>query len=260
LKLAQELPVADLVYPPVISIVKSLWRYLGLKFTIEGEANIPRKGAAIMAINHIGYLDFAIAGTAALPSERLVRFMAKREIFDHPLAGPLMRGMKHISVDRSNGSPSFSAALKALNAGEIIGVFPEATISKSFELKEMKNGVIRLAQESGSIVLPTVLWGSQRIWTKACPAISLAPKYRSLFLSGFLCDFHPEIRLRIHWLNCALQCSNFSSALNLIILMPILANVGRQPDWAEPLPLQRWSLLNGRNERKSDVRSEEESG
>ena len=161
--------MADLVYPPVISIVKSLWRYLGLQFTIEGEANIPRKGAAIMAMNHIGYLDLAIAGTAALPARRLVRFMAKREIFDHPLAGPLMRGMKHISVDRSNGSPSFSAALKALNSGEIIGVFPEATISKSFELKEMKNGVIRLAQESGAMVLPTVLWGSQRIWTKGLP-------------------------------------------------------------------------------------------
>ena len=161
--------MADLVYPPVITIVKGLWRYLGLQFTIQGEANIPRSGAAIMAINHIGYLDFAIAGTAALPSQRLVRFMAKREIFDHPVAGPLMRGMKHISVDRSNGSPSFSAALKALHSGEIVGVFPEATISRSFEIKEMKSGVARLAQESGAPILPTIIWGSQRIWTKGLP-------------------------------------------------------------------------------------------
>lgn len=161
--------MADFVYPPVISLVKGFWRYLGLEFTIQGESHIPRQGAAIMAINHIGYLDFAIAGTAALPSQRLVRFMAKRELFDHPISGPLMKGMKHISVDRKNGAPSFVKALKALQSGEIIGIFPEATISQSFELKEMKNGVIRLAIESGAPILPTVIWGSQRIWTKKLP-------------------------------------------------------------------------------------------
>jgi 1-acyl-sn-glycerol-3-phosphate acyltransferase len=89
--------------------------------------------------------------------------MAKKEIFDHPIAGPLMRGMKHISVDRNNGAPSFLAALKALDKGEIVGVFPEATISQSFELKDMKSGVIRLAMESGAPILPMVIWGSQRV-------------------------------------------------------------------------------------------------
>lgn len=158
--------MAELVYPTVINIVKGLWRYLGLQFTVYGEANIPRTGSAILAINHIGYLDFAIAGTAALPAKRYVRFMAKREIFDHPIAGPLMRGMHHISVDRSNGSPSFVSALRALADGEIIGVFPEATISRTFELKEMKSGVIRLAVESGAPIIPAVIWGSQRVWTK----------------------------------------------------------------------------------------------
>jgi 1-acyl-sn-glycerol-3-phosphate acyltransferase len=53
-----------------------------------------------------------------------------------------------------------------LKKGEIVGVFPEATISQSFELKEMKNGVVRLAMESGAPILPTVMWGSQRVWTK----------------------------------------------------------------------------------------------
>jgi 1-acyl-sn-glycerol-3-phosphate acyltransferase len=161
--------MAELVYPPIIGIVKSLWKYLGLQFTFYGEAHIPKKGPAILAMNHVGYLDFAIAGTAVLPSGRLVRFMAKKEIFDNPFAGPLMRGMKHISVDRKNGGPSFIAALRALKSGEIVGVFPEATISQSFELKDMKNGVIRLAMESGAPILPTVIWGSQRVWTKRVP-------------------------------------------------------------------------------------------
>ncbi len=158
--------MADLVYPPVIVAIKAFWKYLGLQFDFKGEENVPRKGGAILAINHIGYLDFAITGTAALPAGRYVRFMAKKEIFNNKLAGPLMRGMHHINVDRSNGSASFVAALRALKSGEIIGIFPEGTISTSFEIKGLKSGAVRLAMGAGVPVIPTIVWGSQRVWTK----------------------------------------------------------------------------------------------
>ena len=160
--------MADLVYPPVIVTLKTFWKYLGLRFDFRGVENLPDKnhGGAILAINHVSYLDFALAGTAALPMKRYVRFMAKKELFDNKIAGPLLRGMHHISVDRANGSGSFVAALRALRNGEIIGIFPEGTISVSFEVKELKTGVIRLAQGAGVPVIPTVIWGSQRIWTK----------------------------------------------------------------------------------------------
>ncbi|MCX6429091.1 MAG: lysophospholipid acyltransferase family protein [Actinobacteria bacterium] len=161
--------MADVVYPPIISAVKLFWRYLGLKIDITGDENISHDGGAILAINHISYLDFALAGTAVLPTKRYVRFMAKKEIFDNKVAGPLMRGMHHINVDRANGSASFVAALRALRSGEIVGIFPEATISKSFEIKEMKTGVVRLAMGAGVPVIPVIIWGSQRIWTKGVP-------------------------------------------------------------------------------------------
>lgn len=158
--------MADLVYPPVIIAIKTLWKYLGLKFDFQGDQNIPQKDGAILAINHVSYLDFAIAGTAALPAGRYVRFMAKKEIFNSKLAGPLMRGMHHINVDRENGSASFVAALRALKSGEIIGIFPEGTISTSFEIKGLKSGAVRLAMGAGVPIIPTIIWGSQRIWTK----------------------------------------------------------------------------------------------
>ena len=158
--------MAEVVYPPVIIVLKSFWKYLGLQFHFEGDEKIPRKGGAILAINHIGYLDFALIGTAALPTKRLVRFMAKKEIFNNKLAGPLMRGMHHINVDRDNGSASFVAAMRALRSGEIVGIFPEGTISKSSEVKEIKSGAVRLAMGAGVPVIPAVIWGSQRIWTK----------------------------------------------------------------------------------------------
>ena len=158
--------MADLVYPPVISLVKGFWKYLGLRFDFQGDENIPRKGGAVLAINHTSYLDFALAGTGALPVKRFVRFMAKKELFDNKFAGPLLRGMHHINVDRANGSASFVTALKALESGEIIGIFPEGTISTSFEIKQLKSGAVRLAIGAGVPIVPTIVWGGQRIYTK----------------------------------------------------------------------------------------------
>ena len=95
--------------------------------------------------------------------------MAKQEVFTHKVSGPLMRGMHHIPVDREAGAGSYRAAVDALRAGEIVGVFPEATISRSFELKDFKAGAARMAAEAGVPLLPTVIWGSQRVWTKGRP-------------------------------------------------------------------------------------------
>ena len=161
--------MAELVYPPVIGLVKTLWKYLDIQFEYEGQENLPRKGGAVLASNHISYLDFAFIGTGALHLKRYIRFMAKKGAFDNKIAGPLLRGMKHISVDRENGGASFVTALRALRDGEIVGIFPEATISTSFEIKGMKSGAVRLAMGAQVPVIPVIIWGSQRIWTKGLP-------------------------------------------------------------------------------------------
>ena len=162
--------MAEPTYTPIIALAKLVFRGLGLRFTITGAEHVPRTGGAVMAINHVGYLDFTFAGLAAQPAGRLVRFMAKKEVFDHRVSGPLMRGMKHIPVDR-HGVPadSYAAAVAALRSGEIVGVFPEATISLSYELKEFKTGAVRMAREAGVPLLPCVIWGSQRVFTKGRP-------------------------------------------------------------------------------------------
>ncbi|MDQ1734912.1 MAG: hypothetical protein QOH56_1163 [Pseudonocardiales bacterium] len=157
------------VYSSIISLARVVFAAQGLKFTIHGAENVPRKGGAVMAINHTGYMDFTYAGLAAKPAKRLVRFMAKDQVFKHRISGPLMRGMHHIPVDRDAGAGSFREAVRVLKDGEIVGVFPEATISRSFELKEFKSGTIRMAAMAGVPILPTVIWGSQRVWTKDHP-------------------------------------------------------------------------------------------
>jgi 1-acyl-sn-glycerol-3-phosphate acyltransferase len=157
------------VYTPVIAVARLVFAAQGLKFTVTGAHNIPPSGGAVLMMNHLSYFDFAYAGLAARPSKRLVRFMAKDDVFRHKISGPLMRGMHHIPVDRTAGAASFRAAVSALKAGEIVGVFPEATISRSFELKGFKSGAVRMAQSAGVPVVPMVIWGSQRVWTKGYP-------------------------------------------------------------------------------------------
>ncbi|MFE9396960.1 lysophospholipid acyltransferase family protein [Streptomyces flavidovirens] len=161
--------MAELVYRPVIGAALTLFKALDLKIDTQGSENIPRTGGAVLVSNHISYLDFIFSGLGALPQKRLVRFMAKDSVFRHKISGPLMRGMKHIPVDRKRGEAAYAHALDSLRSGEIIGVFPEATISESFTLKSFKSGAVRMAQEAGVPLIPMALWGTQRIWTKGRP-------------------------------------------------------------------------------------------
>lgn len=160
----------ELVYPPVIRAALGAFRLLDVRVTLTGTDRVPAVGGAVLASNHVSYLDFIFAGLAGWDSQhRLVRFMAKDSVFRHPLSGPLMRGMHHIPVDRTAGAASFAAALRSLRAGEVVGIFPEATISRSFTVKEIKSGAVRLAQDAGVPLLPVAVWGGQRMMTKDHP-------------------------------------------------------------------------------------------
>ena len=160
----------DITYPPVILTAKTLFKALGMKFQMSGTEHIPRTGGAILAANHIGYVDFIFDGFAAHPSGRLVRFMAKKDAFDHKISGPIMRSLHHISVDRDNGQASYEQAVDYARNGEIVGIFPEATISRSFEIKELKTGAVRMAAEAGVPLIPMVTWGTQLLKTKDHPS------------------------------------------------------------------------------------------
>jgi len=157
--------VAELVYPPVIAGLRAGFAALGLKIRVHGVHHIPRSGGAVLASNHVSYLDFIFVGFAARESHRLVRFMAKDSVFEHKVSGPLMRGMKHIPVDRHAGAASYAQALRMLKSGEVVGVFPEATMSRSLEPKEFKTGAVRLARATRTPLVPVALWGTQRLWT-----------------------------------------------------------------------------------------------
>lgn len=159
----------ELFYGRIIIPFAKLWmRHMQhLTVEIQHPERIPASGGAVLAVNHTGYWDFVFGGVpAAFHGKRLIRFMAKKEIWDNPVAGPAMSGCHHIPVDRADGAASVREATSRAAGGDLIGIFPEATISRSFEIKEFKDGAARIAQDAGVPLIPVVLWGSQRIWTK----------------------------------------------------------------------------------------------
>ncbi|MFL6088380.1 MAG: lysophospholipid acyltransferase family protein [Mycobacterium sp.] len=166
------------VYGTVIQLARLVWRVQGLKFTITGVENLPRTGGAVVAINHTSYFDFTFAGLPAYKQHlgRKVRFMAKKEVFDSKITGPIMRSLRHIEVDRVDGAASFEHACRALKEGELVGVYPEATISRSFEIKAFKSGAARMAIACDVPIVPHIVWGAQRIWTKGHPRKMWRPK------------------------------------------------------------------------------------
>ena len=156
--------MGDNFYRGVVTTARGLFRTMGYRIDIRGAENIPLEGGAVLAINHISYIDFVFAGIPANErNRRLVRFMAKESVFRNKVSGPLMRSMSHIPVDRSAGMASFRAAVEVLKSGELVGVFPEATLSRSFEIREIKSGAVRMARAAKVPLIPVVVFGTQRI-------------------------------------------------------------------------------------------------
>lgn len=141
------------------------FRLMGYRFDVRGIEHIPTHGPGVIAGNHIGFLDFTFIGYAARPRGRRIRFMAKRSVFELPVVGRLMRAMGHIPVDRQVGWPAARQGSDLVRRGELIGVFPEATISRSWLLKPFRRGAAGIALYRDVPLIPVVVWGGHRILT-----------------------------------------------------------------------------------------------
>lgn len=156
----------DRPYRFVIRLTLAVFRLFRFRFDVRGAEHVPATGGAIICSNHVSFFDFTFLGLGAISQHRLVRFMAKSAVFGHWFAGPFMRAMRHIPVDRKAGAAAFESAVRALKDGEVVGVFPEATISRSFTVKDLKAGAARMAIDAGVPIIPAAVWGGHRVATK----------------------------------------------------------------------------------------------
>lgn len=158
---------AEPVYDTAVGLGRALFGFWRLRRHATGLEHLPDEGGAVIAMTHFGYLEFALVEWATvLHNRRRIRFMAKQSAFDQPIVGRLLRSMRHIAVDMRAGAAAYADAITALRNGELVGVFPEAGVSSSFTVRELKSGAVRLAQEAGVPVIPVAVWGGHRLLTK----------------------------------------------------------------------------------------------
>jgi 1-acyl-sn-glycerol-3-phosphate acyltransferase len=148
---------------------KTLVAVTGTKITYQDLQNIPSTGGAVIAINHTSYVDWLPAALAVHYRGRRIRYMIKAEMQQVKIVNFLIKHTKTIPVDRRAGHQAYAEAVRLLRAGEVVGLMPEATISRSFELKEFKTGAARMALDADVPMVPLIVWGAQRIWTKDHP-------------------------------------------------------------------------------------------
>jgi 1-acyl-sn-glycerol-3-phosphate acyltransferase len=133
----------------------------------KGGENIPATGGCIVAVNHISHLDPFTCAHFVYSWGRIVRFLAKAELFDLPVLGHVVRNAKQIPVYRqtTDASLSFTAAVQAVQEGECVVVYPEGTITRQPDLWPMtgKTGAARIALASDVPVIPVAQWGAHRI-------------------------------------------------------------------------------------------------
>ncbi|MCV7343539.1 lysophospholipid acyltransferase family protein [Mycolicibacterium rhodesiae] len=144
-------------------------RAAGSTITFEGLDNIPARGGGVVAINHTGYVDFLPAALGTRQRRRRIRFMIKAEMQNVRTVNFLIKHTGTIPVNRQAGADAYAEAVRTLKAGELVGVYPEATISRAFVLKDFKSGAARMALEAQVPIIPCIVWGAHRVWTKDHP-------------------------------------------------------------------------------------------
>lgn len=162
------LVMSDLSYRAVIVGCRALFRVLGLRIEVRGAERLPRRGAVVLAANHHSFVDFMLVGLVGRMRGRFVRFLAKQVVFELPVVGAVMRSMGHIPVDRAHGEVAARRTLHALADGQVVGIYPEATIGRAFTVRDRRywrRGAAYLALATGAPLVPVAHFGAHRVAT-----------------------------------------------------------------------------------------------
>lgn len=132
----------------------------GSKAKVFGKEHLPKQGGYIIACTHNGYVDILNLGVSLLP--RHIHFMAKKQLFDMKVLGPLVSNLNAFPVDRENPGPSvIKIPRQLIKEGKIVGIFPSGT--RSQENTELKQGAITIAQLSKSQIVPAAYIGPRNV-------------------------------------------------------------------------------------------------
>jgi 1-acyl-sn-glycerol-3-phosphate acyltransferase len=129
---------------------------------VIGIDHIPSHGGAIIASNHISLFDPPVVGTAFT---RPIHFMAKEELFVVPILGWIFTKLNAFPVRRATADrTAIRHAISLLENGELLGLFPEGTRSRTGKLGKPETGLAMIALKAGVPVIPTAVIGTNKVW------------------------------------------------------------------------------------------------
>jgi acyl-[acyl-carrier-protein]-phospholipid O-acyltransferase / long-chain-fatty-acid--[acyl-carrier-protein] ligase len=145
---------------PVVRFILWCLMHTLFRLRLEGLENIPEAGAALLVSNHISYADAPLVGCTA--RKRTVHFLMWQPIYDVPVANYFFRVLKAIPIDERSPKSTvrgLRAAREKLGCGELVGIFPEGSISRSGEVEPFARGFEKVRQGSSAPVIPILIDG-----------------------------------------------------------------------------------------------------
>ncbi len=138
------------------------------RIRVEGLGHVPSDGPLMIASNHASNADALIIAAWFLPAlGRPVHWLAKQEALDWPVLGAFLAGNGAFGIRRGAADiEAFRAARQVLDAGRVLGLFPEGTRSPDGKLQPAKDGATLLALRTGAPILPVGIAGTDRFWPK----------------------------------------------------------------------------------------------
>ena len=174
-------------FATVVGVVKPVFRAFTKCEWIDGH-KIPASGGCVAVANHISHSDPLVFGLFLYDQGRLVRYLAKDEVFHTPILKTLVKGAGQIPVKRltTDAASAFSAAVEGIGHGELIGIYPEGTLTRDPNLWPMtgKTGAARIALTTGCPVIPVAQWGPQELLAPYSSKLKLFPRKRLVAKAG----------------------------------------------------------------------------
>ena len=172
---------------PIISLItKRSW---------TGAENIPNTGAAIVASNHVSYFDVLNLTHFLFKNGRAPRYLGKVGVFKVPIIGRIILAAGQVPVEREtpNAGKAVDHALRLLQSGHLLGVYPEGTLTRDLEHWPMvaKTGLVRLALSTNTPVIPVAQWGSQILMPTYSKKLKLFPRTKITIVAGKPVDLSP---------------------------------------------------------------------
>ncbi len=145
---------------------KNITRFLlwfSHRITPEFEGEFPKEKGFVLACNHVSDLDPVILGIAC---PKRIRYMAKEELFRVPVLGFIIRHLGAFPVARGKGDKdAIHNAVKLVEEGGVLGIFPEGGRSKDGKLRKMKSGAVVVASQTGGDIVPAaILYGQRKLF------------------------------------------------------------------------------------------------